>query len=210
MFTRKLDVIFETIRGGDGRSIIAMVGLNGLNFLLCNLYTPNLDNPEFFSIFNKIQNLNCEQRIIAGDFNQVLYTILDRKGGAIIQMKASKYINSFLNENEWVDLWRLLYEDMFQFTWHRTKPTVMSRLDYFLVPMHQIRTVVNCQIMPGFLSDHSFVEEVIRGRGFWKLNTSLLEDHDYVREVNKIIQHIPFRDEELSPSLRWEMLKQML
>ena len=106
-----------------------MVGLNGLNFLLCNFYTPNLDNPEFFSIFNKIQNLNCEQRIIAGDFNQVLYTILDRKGGAIIQMKASKYINSFLNENEWVDLWRLLYEDMFQFTWHRTKPTVMSRLD---------------------------------------------------------------------------------
>ena len=104
MFARKLDVIFETIRGGDGRSIIAMVGLNGLNFLLCNLYTPNLDNPEFFSIFNKIQNLNCEQRIIAGDFNQVLYTILDRKGGAIIQMEASKYINSFLNENEWVDL----------------------------------------------------------------------------------------------------------
>ena len=89
----------------------------------------------------------------------------------------------------------------------------MSRLDYFLIPQSHLTCVVDCQITLGYLSDHSYIELTleweasIRGRGFWKLNTSLLTDPEYVSEINKTIDFAQFRYEELSPALKWEMLK---
>ena len=63
--------------------------------------------------------------------------------------------------------------------------------------------------------DHSFVEiefdfiQITRGKGFWKLNTSFLEEIEYVENVNKIIEMADFRYVELSPTLKWEMIKKM-
>ena len=73
--------------------------------------------------------------------------------------------------------------------------------------------ISDCAIWPGFLTDHSFIyietsfDAEIRGRGFWKFNTKILEEIDYVQEINKIIQMAEWRYQELDPGLRWETLK---
>ena len=72
--------------------------------------------------------------------------------------------------------------------------------------------VSNVSILPGFQSDHSIVSLSIvlvppeHGPGYWKLNTSLLKDPDYIERINRVI------DIELGhtyPTLKqkWENLK---
>ena len=49
-----------------------------------------------------------------------------------------------------------------------------------------------------------------RGRGFWKLNTSLLKDIEYVNRIKLIINRTKeeyANDETVDPSLLWEMVK---
>ena len=56
--------------------------------------------------------------------------------------------------------------------------------------------VENVDISTGTFSDHSIISmdidftRFIRGRGFWKLNTSLLKDREYVKMVNNIIKRV--------------------
>ena len=49
-----------------------------------------------------------------------------------------------------------------------------------------------------------------RGRGFWKLNTSLLNDTEYVNRIKSIINQTReeyANDETVGLSLLWEMVK---
>jgi hypothetical protein len=68
--------------------------------------------------------------------------------------------------------------------------------------------------MPGVHSDHSIISVEIgknletRGKGFWKFNSSLLHDPDYVFEVKNIIKK---SEQELNhytdKGLIWEIVK---
>ena len=91
----------------------------------------------------------------------------------------------------------------------------MSRIDYFLISVANSSLVTNCEIIPGFLSDHSFVQlkidviQMIRGRGFWKFNNSLLYDKHYLDLINKEIRDFLTDDTNtgLNPAQSWEHLK---
>ena len=67
-------------------------------------------------------------------------------------------------------------------------------------------------ISPAFLSDHSAItlqlaeNQSERGPGFWKLNTSLLQDQIHRNKIEKIIDEEKAK-EYLDPVIRWEMLK---
>ena len=53
--------------------------------------------------------------------------------------------------------------------------------------------VLKCDILPGYKTDHSLCNIVInshtnpRGPGFWKLNSSLLVEIDYVNDIKSTI-----------------------
>lgn len=49
-----------------------------------------------------------------------------------------------------------------------------------------------------------------RSHGFWKLNTSLLEDTEYVALIKSVLQQTKdeyTKDEKIDPNLLWEMVK---
>ena len=50
-----------------------------------------------------------------------------------------------------------------------------------------------------------------RGRGFWKLNTSLLNDPDYVRRINELIDNsimvIMENNKCVNKGLMWDFIK---
>ena len=119
------------------------------------------------------------------------------KKSKFLNTKSSETLNNFLEENQWVDVWRQWNDDQFQFTWKgkRGSQWVFSRLDYFMVPEGDMDFISQCEIWPGFLSDHShlymeiaFASEA-RGPGYWKINNSILENKEYVDEINRIIAH---------------------
>ena len=76
--------------------------------------------------------------------------------------------------------------------------------------------MTNSDILTGFKTDHSLVTIKLalhsnpRGPGFWKLNTSLLEEDEYVKQIKKIIKAVQEEyqeDNTVNAALSWEMIK---
>ena len=89
----------------------------------------------------------------------------------------------------------------------------MTCLVYFLTPLGLLGKVSGCTILPAQLSDHCPVvlqfelQNQIRGPGYWKFNVSHLNDKEFVDEINKIIDMVEFRYDNLNPINKWEMIK---
>ena len=67
-------------------------------------------------------------------------------------------------------------------------------------------------ILPGFQTDH-FIPLLYlnfsaheRGPGFWKFNTSLLEDDLFKDQLGRIIE-IEIAQEYKDPAIKWEVIK---
>ena len=157
-----------------------------------------------------------ETVIMGGDFNIHINPLLDK-----VQKMTDKYdsiiyrkeLISFLETNNLVDIWRIMNPDRKFFTWHRNEQK--SRLDYFFVSEHLLNTVVNAEILPSVHSDHCLLTAAFTniidqqsGRGFWKFNSSLLYDDEYVANIKEIIRQVDSQYKS-TPDKRlvWELLK---
>jgi len=76
--------------------------------------------------------------------------------------------------------------------------------------------VTHAAIFPGFKTEHSMITLNLAlhsnpsGKGFWKLNTSLLSEMRYVQEIKTTIESTvnQYKDDtSVNPALLWEMIK---
>ena len=77
--------------------------------------------------------------------------------------------------------------------------------------------MTNSDILTGFKTDHSLVTIKLAlhsnpiGSGFWKLNTSLLEEDEFVKQIKKktikAVQEEYQEDNTVNAALTWEMIK---
>ena len=151
------------------------------------------------------------------DFNLVLDIEKDKKGGnKRTHTKVLETINTFCESLDLVDAWRVLKPDLSRFTWRRRRPEIHCRLDFFLVNQSAFCNTVEVDIMPGYKSDHSLVTLKLslhsnaRGRGFWKLNTSLLNETEFINQIKSTIQQTKdeyANDEFVYPKLLWQVIK---
>ena len=91
------------------------------------------------------------------------------------------------------------------------------RLDFFLVSQCTVCNTINTDIVPGYKTDHSMItlqlslHSNLRGRGFWKLNTSFLKDEEYAKQIGTIIMTQTkdeyAQDNTVTPGSFWEMKK---
>ena len=93
------------------------------------------------------------------------------------------------------DPYRLFNEHERKYTHSNKRCKTQSRLDFFLVDNNVINfPVCSSVISHGFRSDHSYVKlslkgnKIAHGKGYWKLNNSLLEIPEYCREIESIIR----------------------
>ena len=86
-----------------------------------------------------------------------------------------------------------------KYSWRSAKkPFQLSRLDFFIVSVDVHDKILNQKYKPGYRTDHSlvFIEidlaKSVRGKGFWKLNVSLLHDKEYAdivkREIHETVK----------------------
>ena len=172
----------------DGRYVIlsTMIESKQINFV--SLYAPNVDDPEFFKkIISKIITMQGEF-VLLGDFNFAMNLNMDKKGGLnTTHSRSVGIVKEFMNQANVVDIWRELNPEDRRYTWHKTNPTmVFVRLDYILLSKTLIPFVSSTKILPSYLTDHALpcltlkTVKQARGPGFWKLNTELLRDKEYV------------------------------
>ena len=91
-----------------------------------------------------------------------------------------------------VDPWRIYNPDKKMFTWHRGNKR--SRLDYIFCSEHLLNVLSEVSILPGIHSDHSVLHFDInsnkvnnRGKGFWKWNSNLIHDANYVSSIKDLL-----------------------
>ena len=200
----------------EGRLQSLNITIDEKDFFIINQYAPNDDKTDFLQTLDTLINENDDKSfIIGGDFNTVMDTNIDKKGGNLSKNKNTREkLNEIVSSNDLSDLWRFLNPGKRGFTWHSNhKPPIYCRLDFFLVSK-DIATYVNeCKISTGFKSDHSLVyfniniNKIKRGPGYFKLNNSILFDKEYQRKVRSSINDTVHINKDANPNTLWEVIK---
>ena len=200
LFAKNLDyeiVEVEEIECGNVLAIQLHIG--GLKFHLCVLYGPNTDSPDFYiNLKNRLLKKENLPTIICGDWNVVMDYKLDTRGYLNENnAKARREILNLIEAIDLVDTWRSENNTAKKFTWVSGKrPVKMARLDFFLVTKDIHANISKHILSSGYRSDHSLVgielntENSERGKGFWKFNSALLKEKEYVTLVKNKIDNL--------------------
>lgn len=191
--------IKKVIRDIYGNYIFITVEMKGEDYLIANIYGPNRDNPEFYERLNTIiKNFSCANIILTGDWNLVLDPSKDYENYKTVNnLKAQEKLLQIINDLNLCDIWREMNPECRRFTWRRARPQQQSRLDYFIISDNIIEKVNEADIVYGYRTDHSgitlklqFNKNKFKRNNFWKFNTSLLKDKNYLDEINTVIDDV--------------------
>lgn len=184
----------------NGNFLILEITIKGKKITLVNIYGPNEDRPQFYSnIRKKIEEFDNDMAIICGDWNLIMDPDLDSENYKHINNPKARSVvkELFIDEFEFMDAYRVINDEKKGFTWRKLNPEKkQARLDYFLINFDVLVHLDDCQIVPGYRSDHSGVLlkldffEQARGRGYWKFNNSLLKDKEYIKRVKDTISEV--------------------
>ena len=182
-------------KDSSGRYIIINLLINNnIPLLIVNLYGPNLDSPKWFErLFDKVNDYKMDHIIMVGDWNTSLTNLDTYNYNIQRNLKARNIINNFINEDNFVDIWRLQNKDQKRFTWGTRKPYKRSRLDYFLICDNILAFTPKAEINSAYKSDHNpiilklNINKYPRGKGSWKFNNNLLTMSDYTDSIKKLI-----------------------
>ena len=214
---------FETLdtkQDDKGRYIYINATVNGINRAFLNYYNPTSDK-----VNDQIKLLDEVKEIVAnnssilfwgGDFNMNM-TKEDKDRNF---EKPSKFVNKIaqlLEETDMTDLWRITNPEIRRYTWRRCtmKNLQQSRLDYIFAPTSCLYNLNKAEIIPSICSDHSIVTIELKeeqanksGRGFWKFNSSLLHEKEYLDKINSLIQECKTKYAKCTNhSLKWDTIK---
>ena len=200
-----------------GRFIICQIETNCENtYTLSCVYAPNKDESTFFNALNQNLSEYTESKIVVGDFNTVLDVRKDRYNSQYNNFKAQAALNELMNDHLLMELWRVRNPDLQRFSWRRSDGEQASRIDFMLFSTGLDQKCDNIMYLQGILTDHSAIFCAItdlkheRGRGYWKFNTSLLQDTDVCKRIENEIDKCQKGLKEMSDSEKWEKIKEHL
>ena len=136
----------------NGRYIILEIKILDREFLLCSIYGPNTDQPQFFvEVFKKLADTEIKEIVLAGDFNIALNVDLDRIDKTRYAPNAHKILSQLIDEFELMDLWRIQNPDSKTFSWYQNRDReIGSKIDYFLVSQGIANNTENISYKYGF------------------------------------------------------------
>ena len=211
----------DEYKDSEGRLILINIEINGTIYTLVNIYAPNLEknrNTFFKSVNEYINKYSIGLLVIGGDMNNNL-TCMDRKQKSA-ERKHKKpvfYLKQLIKSHKLIDIWRDKHPNQIQFTWRRKNNNAeASRIDYFLICSNIRPKIISSDIRPALISstDHQAVSLKIdinnqgRGRGYFKINNSILDSDEYIQMIQKLILEYKKHIEDLDdPRQKWDMLK---
>lgn len=160
-----------------------------------------------------MENFETPNKIWGGDFNLTL-DLLDRNNTLHNNSRSAEIIQTYMEETETIDIWRIQNPDKKMFTWHKNRTfDKASRIDMFLISAGLTHLVTGCTIQAGCKSDHSLLtltlkwEKKILGKGTWKLNNQYLNHKEYKARINDTINKVVVEERQVSPDVLWDLLK---
>ena len=201
----------------SGRFLVLDLEKDSLKLSIACIYAPNTDSPGFFhEVMAKISSFHA-QKIIIGDYNLVLNTKLDRLDSDYNNVNAKNVILDIMSENYLCEIWRDRNPDQKRYSWFRPNRNKLqaSRIDFALVSQGLCSRTNECFYIKGISSDHSafFISiktsDCEKGSGYWKLNTSILKEKEYLKRMSEKLS-ITCQEESESAVERWEKIKKVI
>jgi len=141
-----------------------------------------------------------------------------KKGGSPWKATASRdQLVTRMQEFDLVDVFRVKNPNRESYTYESKALKLYSRIDFFLLPQHQIPWVEQIETLVSNAPDHRAVKLKFkcpnnrRGPGLWKFNNSLLDDEGYVNLIRESYSCISekYAGQE-DKRLKWELVKMEL
>ena len=201
-----------------GRYVYVDLKCNGFYFRCVSIYAPNneKDRKTFFNDIYKI--FLCKKTIIlAGDFNCVGNLNLDKKGGNRNRGNGGwEQLHNIIKDFNLIDCFRKIYPTKHEFTW--SSQGVSCRLDRIYISNVLIDSIHDIFHTLYPFSDHKMVSVNFSqfnhqqtGPSYWKFNTSLLNDPNYIDYMTIFLKNnianYPKNEEIL---LWWDNLKELI
>jgi exonuclease III len=185
--------ISNVFRDTEGRLLLLDLKIHDQSFRLVNIYCP-CDDPQArkkFITALDVHLITSRFIILAGDFNFTVDNRFDKVGGnpnsgteGAAEMRRLCYDFSLL------DVYRQMYPHTVSVTWSSANGTISCRLDRIYISNTLDPYVSNSDVTPVAFSDHKAVTldldlpNVAKiGPGFWKCNTSVLNDPKFVQDL---------------------------
>ena len=190
-------------------------------FSLVCIYAPNsktLRNMFFKKVSNFCKEHGTGILVVGGDFSEIMQDI-DRRRLRIgnVCKQSVNSLKSFMKTNKLIEVWRIYNENRQQFTWRRKDKTQASRIDMILLGKYFLSLVQGCKIKPAVIqyTDHQSVVLTFRsgvsekGRGYLKINNSVIQEYDYKQLINKVIDKylIQYHNNKIDIRLLWDAMK---
>lgn len=209
--------IISSHSSNDGRKLLINFEICGELVTLANLYAPN--NPDrqkdFFKRSQKWikQYAESDHLIVTGDLNTNDNSLDRSSKNSSVSAKFYTDFKKYLNIH---DVWRTFNPNRIEFTWLNPADISMgSRIDYILSTKYIEQVCVkSCDIYPAPTPDHLIVQCKIkfdlseRGKGYWKLNISVLDETEFTNGIKKLI-HETVNDlkDDLNNRQLWDIVK---
>ena len=202
----------------EGRLIILDYSEQGVKICIVALYAPNNDDVSFFTLISDKLKARDEHKIMIGDFNLVLDVEMDRENTYNNNNRAMEVVKQTMDQYSLRDIWRVHNPERKEFSWikGKTYPIKASRIDFALVSGGLDQMAGATYYIPSIKTDHRALylclqlEKFERGVGFWKLNTTLLQEINYVNMMNKEIEQTIRSSSHKTPKEVWGILKRRI
>ena len=198
----------------EGRMILIDIHQNDQMITVMALYAPNVNSETFFVEVGKQLKERFEHKVLIGDFNCTLTLDLDRQNTYCNNNRAKEEIENLMEQYYLKDVWRIQNQDKREYSWFKKgEITKASRIDYALVSAGLDQKIETVMYISSLKTDHRAVYMVVnlhqseRGKGFWKFNTMLLKNQEYLSMMNQYLDEYTQRNLTQNPAQDWEILK---
>ena len=185
-------------RDDAGRFTQAEVFMGEERVRFTSLYAPNRnpDRNRFLASLPDFIDLEVPT-FLCGDFNSVLDPDTDRRHPPSYQRQTPHLsaesvaaLQSLLSATSTFPVWRTQHPVERAFSWDHGSGECSSRIDMIWAPLSLKDHVKDSGYYPSFFTDHRYLQvsftlpsSMDRGPGYWKLNTSVLQDSEYCELV---------------------------
>ena len=205
-------IFYNGKKDTSGRVVSLLARAGEINYNIVNVYAPT--NPsERKPFFESLRDYFFPNsvKILVGDLN-CIKSEKDKFGGNFI---SAKELTELRKNLRLTDIWQKSHGSIVQCTWFNSPKSIGSRLDKFLIAHKVIPTVIRCEILACYFSDHDSVDLVFdvkcvssHGPGLWWLNIELLHDTEFCNLISRMIsKHVEFQCCFPSVHEWWDFLK---
>ena len=207
--------ISNVITDPNGRYIKLMLKIGNCVFRVLNVYAPNneRDRVNFFLSLHDIllDDFSEAENVAGGDWNCVMDSIMDRFNCLSSQDVGQIDLKYLLDIHDLEDIWRRRNPEKRDYTWQgRGK---MSRIDMFLSSKSLNGQIQEVSHSYAPYTDHFLVQmtvridDIKRGKGLWKMNTSHILEAEYKKGLTKLWQDWKNRKQEYDIRKWWDIGK---